>query len=57
MHERACPANSGGHCECFAAEENLIARASRPSPAELIRRMKASGSLKGVHVYSNTKTP
>ena len=50
-HEPNCSYLTGGQCDCIAAEEALIERASMPDPAELIRRAKARGLITKKQAY------
>ena len=52
-HASACLAAQDPHfaCTCDPIEENLLVQASRPSPAELIRRAKQRGLFKPRNEY------
>lgn len=54
-HTLACAsqADPPGVCDCGLLEEQLVMQASRPSPAELIRRGKAKGLINSVPSYGN----
>jgi len=41
-------------CTCADIEEEMVVRASRPSPADLIRAAKSRGLITGVQHYSGT---
>jgi hypothetical protein len=56
-HEPSCSSLSGGSCDCIVLEEAMIERASRPSPADLIRKAKAKGLITGVYNYAQAAQP
>jgi hypothetical protein len=53
-HYEDCPAaeGQGGICTCEGIEDAIVAQASRPSPAELIRRAKAKGLIQPKQAYA-----
>lgn len=50
-HWPGCLAADGGTCTCDALEAEQIARATRPTPAELIREAKAKGLISNAYNY------
>ena len=52
-HLVGCPKGTdpSAHCQCEAIEDRMIARASMPAPAELIRRAIQRGWIKKGHPY------
>lgn len=55
-HWPGCPVNDGlAQCKCAELELEIVDRATRPSPAELIRQARAKGLISGVYQYDQVK--